>query len=172
VATPVAAPVAAPVPVATPVAGPVSSEVGAIATEILLVHDTPKYSETTLVPRLLKNAIDAKNKDRNTAVLNGLGSLAADVKASLDTTPSRPRSALATGPGYATFSMMEKLSDPTFRSGVAQALVSVQDLKDRKFLPSTINQIAAGLRNAMQQKLLLGGRTRRRRGRRATRRSP
>lgn len=65
-----------------------------------------------------------------------------------------------------------QLGDPAFRSAVAQRLVtSKRDPGDQRFLPGTINQLAAAIYGAVQKVAFGGRKTRRgRKVRRTTRR--
>lgn len=186
VATPVAAPVAAPVPVATPVAAPQSLSVMGrdVVSDILFQLDSGRpFTPDDYVPKSVakEGKKQVKNRDRNLALLEAVGTLSKEVKALLDTKPAQTvpfesvKVNLSYGKNFTDFQKYEALTKPEFRAEVAQGLVTAQDPpgkpNERRFLPGVINQLATAIRGAMQKELLLGGRTRRNRKlRRSTRR--
>lgn len=186
---------ATPVPVAAPAApaapavpsGPLTVNDMSIVRTVLwhYANGNPPTPEDLPAGPIAQTAKAINNKDRNNAVLTAMGDLAKEVKTLHDAgTPQTLsfESAKEMGRGRNemsnTFLLYETLTDPAVRSRIARTLVSVQDPPGqpnaRRFLAGTINQIAAATRNAMQKRLLLGGR-KTRRGRKAvrkTRRSP
>jgi hypothetical protein len=176
VATPVVAPVAAPVPVATPVSAPQSLSVMGrdVVSDILFQLDSGRpFTPDDYVPKSVakEGKKQVKNRDRNLALLEAVGTLSKEVKALLDTKPAQTvpfesvKVNLSYGKNFTDFAKYEALAKPEFRAEVAQGLVTAQDPpgkpNERRFLPGVINQLATAIRGAMQKELLLGGRTRR-----------
>jgi hypothetical protein len=183
---PVAQPVATPIPVATPVIAPtqLSPMARDVVADILFQLDSGRpFTPDEYIPKSVakEGKKQVKNRDRNLALLEAVGSLSKEVKALLDTKPAQTvpfesvKVNLSLGKNFGDFQKYEALTNPMFRAEVAQALVSAQDPpgkpNERRFLPGVINQLAGAIRGAMQKELLLGGRTRRnRKARQSTRR--
>lgn len=188
-ATPVAlaapAPLPQPAPMAAPMAGPPAalsrSEAGLVSQFLYTLESgRPPTPDISPAADIAKAAVSVKNRDRNLKLLDGLAALSKDVKELIDagtpqTVPFETAKLQGIEDSSEPFTQYETLSDPAVRARVARAVVSAQDPRgkpnERRFLPGTINQIAAAVRMAMQKKLLLGGKTRRaRKVRRQTRR--
>jgi len=165
-------PVAAPQPVAT--APSLSEEEVALAT-IFLIGQTDGSFRDEIAKAATSQAIAMKNRDKNVALLDGIGKLATEVKTLVESGAPMGAAARISGnrrPG-ALAQMLPMLADAGVRSRVAAYLVAAREPgpNERRFLSGTINQLATAVRLAFQQKLLLGGKTRRRaRKARATRR--
>jgi hypothetical protein len=174
VAQPVAQPMA--VPVARPAAGPsLSPDEIALAT-IFLIGQSNETFRQDIAKAATSQALALKNRDKNVALLDGVGKLATEVKALHES------GAPMGGPGQISgirnpgtlAQMLPMLQDPSVRSRIAAYLVTAQEPgpNERRFLAGSINQLATAIRIAFQQKLLLGGKTRRqgRKGRSTRRR--
>ena len=117
-----------------------------------------------------------KNRDKNVALLDGVGKLATEVKALHESGAPMGAPGQISGirnPGTLA-QMLPMLQDPSVRSRIATYLVTAREPgpNERRFLAGSINQLATAIRIAFQQKLLLGGKTRRqgRKGRSTRRR--
>lgn len=169
VATPV--PVARPVPVAaTPSLNP--NEIS-LATLFLLGQNNESYRQQ-VADRAIAQVAGKKNRDANLALLDGIGKLATEVKDLVASGTPMGTTAKISGvqsPGVVA-QMLPMLQDPAVRSRVAMYLATAKEPapNERRFLAGSINQLATAIRIGMQQKLMLGGKTRRRR--RVSRRSP
>jgi hypothetical protein len=155
-----------------------------VVSDILFQLDSGRpFTPDDYVPKSIakEGKTQVKNRDRNLALLEAVGTLSKEVKALLDTKPAQTvpfesvKVNLSSGKYFSDFAKYEALTKPEFRAEVAQGLVSAQDPpgkpNERRFLPGVINQLATAIRGAMQKELLLGGRTRRnRKMRRITRR--
>jgi hypothetical protein len=165
-------PVAAPQPVA---AAPSLSEDEVALATIFLIGQTDGSFRDEIAKAATSQAIAMKNRDKNVALLDGIGKLATEVKALHESGAPMGAAARISGnrrPG-ALAQMLPLLADAGVRSRVAAYLVAAREPgpNERRFLSGTINQLATAVRLAFQQKLLLGGKTRRRaRKGRATRR--
>lgn len=181
--SPSAGPMPAQAPVAAPAAQPpsVSAQdlpfVLGIVGLLLKAQDMPKNMDGTILNLVEEAKRFVKNKERHKAMLDGLRSLASDVAALKGTPMVYNRDQMRSRgfvPGKSGFDTLELLTNPEVRSAVAYYLATTKEGKpgDQRFLSSDINSFTAALMNAFQRAVLLGGRTRRRRARRATRRSP
>jgi len=177
-APPMARPVATPMP--QPVAQPVASAPSlsenelALAT-IFLVGQSNEAFRQEIAKAATSQAVAIKNRDKNLALLDGIGKLATEVKALHESGAPMGAAARISGdrrPGPLA-QMLPMLQDPAVRSRIATYLVTAREPgpNERRFLSGSINQLATAIRLGFQQKLLLGGKTRRqaRKGR-ATRR--
>jgi hypothetical protein len=176
---PMARPDAQPVaqPVAQPMAaGPsLSPDEIALAT-IFLIGQSNETFRQDIAKAATSQAVTLKNRDKNVALLDGVGKLATEVKALHES------GAPMGGPGQISgirnpgtlAQMLPMLQDPSIRSRIATYLVTAREPgpNERRFLAGSINQLATAIRIAFQQKLLLGGKTRRqgRKGRSTRRR--
>ena len=172
---PMAQPVApAPAPMAQVAAPSLSPEEVGLAT-IFLVGQTDESFRKEVADAAARIAVNVKNRDKNLALLDGIAKVAAEVKALHDSGAPMGASMRVSGnrkPG-ALAQLLPMLEDAAVRSRVAAYLVAAREPgpNERRFLAGSINQLATAVRIAFQQKLLLGGKTRRRaRKSRATRR--
>jgi hypothetical protein len=190
-ATPVTAPAVAAIPTATPLATPVAvptasssaaaqklaalsaqDKSGAFAVASTLINsqdDAKSEIIQNAIRSIVEGAKQVKNTARNKALLDGLRSLSADVKA-LQGTPSKYSryEILRVINGYFRpegFVQMEKLANPDYRQAVAYILAATSEelVGNQKFLPGAINMFAAALMNSFQKNLLLGGKRKTRR---------
>jgi hypothetical protein len=164
-------------PMAQPMAaGPsLSPDEIALAT-IFLIGQSNETFRQDIAKAATSQAVTLKNRDKNVALLDGVGKLATEVKALHES------GAPMGGPGQISgirnpgtlAQMLPMLQDPSVRSRIATYLVTAQEPgpNERRFLAGSINQLATAIRIAFQQKLLLGGKTRRqgRKGRSTRRR--
>jgi len=175
----------APPPMARPVAQPMAQPMAAgpslspdeiaLAT-IFLIGQSNETFRQDIAKAATSQAVTLKNRDKNVALLDGVGKLATEVKALHES------GAPMGGPGQISgirnpgtlAQMLPMLQDPSVRSRIATYLVTAQEPgpNERRFLAGSINQLATAIRIAFQQKLLLGGKTRRqgRKGRSTRRR--
>lgn len=177
-APPMARPVATsmPQPVAQPVASaPSLSENELALATIFLVGQSNEAFRQEIAKAATSQAVAIKNRDKNLALLDGIGKLATEVKALHESGAPMGAAARISGdrrPGPLA-QMLPMLQDPAVRSRIATYLVTAREPgpNERRFLSGSINQLATAIRLGFQQKLLLGGKTRRqaRKGR-ATRR--
>ena len=178
-ARPVAQPMAQPVaqPVAQPMAaGPsLSPDEIALAT-IFLIGQSNETFRQDIAKAATSQAVTLKNRDKNVALLDGIGKLATEVKALHESGAPMGAPGQISGirnPGTLA-QMLPMLQDPSIRSRIATYLVTAREPgpNERRFLAGSINQLATAIRIAFQQKLLLGGKTRRqgRKGRSTRRR--
>ena len=181
---PMARPVAmAPPPMAAPMAAPMamaaaapmlSADELALAT-IFLVGQSNGSFRDEIAKAATSQAVAIKNRDKNLALLDGIGKLATEVKELHESGAPMGAAARISGdrrPGPLA-QLLPMLQDPGVRSRVAAYLVAAREPgpNERRFLSGSINQLATAIRIAFQQKVLLGGKTRRRaRKGRATRR--
>ena len=176
---PMARPVAQPMaqPVAQPMAaGPsLSPDEIALAT-IFLIGQSNETFRQDIAKAATSQAVTLKNRDKNVALLDGVGKLATEVKALHESGAPMGAPGQISGirnPGTLA-QMLPMLQDPSVRSRIATYLVTAREPgpNERRFLAGSINQLATAIRIAFQQKLLLGGKTRRqgRKGRSTRRR--
>ena len=179
VAQPMAQPMAQPVaqPMAQPMAaGPsLSPDEIALAT-IFLIGQSNETFRQDIAKAATSQAVTLKNRDKNVALLDGVGKLATEVKALHESGAPMGAPGQISGirnPGTLA-QMLPMLQDPSVRSRIATYLVTAREPgpNERRFLAGSINQLATAIRIAFQQKLLLGGKTRRqgRKGRSTRRR--
>jgi hypothetical protein len=160
---------ATPIPTATPVAksiseDPLSEDELALAT-IFVVGQRDSDFRNDVAMRAVDQAARAKNRDGSLALLDGITKLAEEVKALHDAgTPMEFKAAIVglRNPG-ALAQMLPMLQVPETRARIAEYIVKANEPApgERRFLASSINQLVVAMRNRMQQKLMLGGRTRR-----------
>lgn len=165
-ARPVATP-APPPPMAQPVASsPSLSEDELALATLFLVGQSNESFRKEVADAAARIAVTVKNRDKNIALLDGIGKLATEVKALHDSGAPMGATARISGnrkPG-ALAQLLPMLEDAGVRSRVATYLVTAREPgpNERRFLAGSINQLATAVRIAFQQKLLLGGKTRRR----------
>ena len=175
----------APPPMAQPVAQPVAQPMAAgpslspdeiaLAT-IFLIGQSNETFRQDIAKAATSQAVTLKNRDKNIALLDGVGKLATEVKALHESGAPMGAPGQISGirnPGTLA-QMLPMLQDPSIRSRIATYLVTAREPgpNERRFLAGSINQLATAIRIAFQQKLLLGGKTRRqgRKGRSTRRR--
>ena len=162
-------------PMAMAAAAPMlSADELALAT-IFLVGQSNGSFRDEIAKAATSQAVAIKNRDKNLALLDGIGKLATEVKELHESGAPMGAAARISGdrrPGPLA-QLLPMLQDPGVRSRVAAYLVAAREPgpNERRFLSGSINQLATAIRIAFQQKVLLGGKTRRRaRKGRATRR--
>ena len=175
----------APPPMARPVAQPMAQPMAAgpslspdeiaLAT-IFLIGQSNETFRQDIAKAATSQAVTLKNRDKNVALLDGVGKLATEVKALHESGAPMGAPGQISGirnPGTLA-QMLPMLQDPSVRSRIATYLVTAREPgpNERRFLAGSINQLATAIRIAFQQKLLLGGKTRRqgRKGRSTRRR--
>lgn len=186
VAQPVAVPMARPVPVAQPVAAPMTKPVASSSdprvdalVSALIWNETDTNYRTKLAKEAARLAKDVKKSSAwNQSLQDALSALAKEVTTLVKDQGVQP------GPTHfrtltepAPTGVIESLSglmDPAFRATVAQRLATHKRVpEDQRFLPGTVNQLAAAIRTEVQRVAFGGRKTRRgRKARRMTRRSP
>jgi hypothetical protein len=170
-ARPVALPVTAPVPQPMAAAAPSLSEDELALATIFLVGQSDGSFREEIAKAATSQAVAIKNRDKNLALLDGVGKLASEVKALHESGAPMGAAARISGnrrPGPLA-QLLPMLQDPAVRSRVAAYLVAAREPgpNERRFLSGSINQLATAIRIGFQQKVLLGGKTRRRQARRA-----